>query len=307
MDTEIGICRPEELPALIAALDAQFVLGKGRTLSLSARYPAALGEGQADNVHVLRLEGHIAACVAARPFDWVSGAERWRGAMLGMVWTRPDLRGKGYSSQLLAAVATALRESGFDFAVLWTALEGFYEKLGWVRHDRGRLGLVQPPGHDPLLPHSWGRAGTQGDALVPGADRVEKIESLRARCLAQRIARAPIDYRTIPLPADEVHLHTAGAAEDPRGYILYGVRGETVYVYEMAGDTDTFAALWKGATADATRVYVNDAAGSVSFAWLSANAPIQWQPQRLAMWRPLSARAESAPYTAWHIRYFDRI
>jgi GNAT superfamily N-acetyltransferase len=296
MRVDIGTCRPEEFASLIAALDAEFVFGKGRRISLAQRFPSVL---HAAHIHVLRRGGKIRSCVAVQSRELLAGETSWRLAMLGLVWTTPSERGRGHSSRLLASVADRLRERGVDMAVLWTGLEGFYERLGWRRHDSGCLGTVR----------NRRAAGGRRESFVTDLSPADPsfVEPLRQRCSTAHLPRSRADYRTLPLPAETVRLHPASSAGATRGYILYGLRGESVYVYEMLGDTESFGTLWSRLPEGAGSIFVNDAPGSTSHRWLGANVEVEWRLQRSAMWLPLSARAQGARFHTWHIPYFDRI
>jgi hypothetical protein len=130
------------------------------------------------------------------------------------------------------------------------------------------------------------------------------VEERRRDRLDQYLPRTADDYAAVPIPADLVQLHAAG----PAGHALVGVHGNTRYLYELVGDPESFPTLWQAAVRGADRVYVNDVIGSASQVWLNASVPIAWQPQRLAMWLPLSRRLRvAAAGEHWHIPYFDRI
>ncbi|MDH7482088.1 MAG: GNAT family N-acetyltransferase [Armatimonadota bacterium] len=47
------------------------------------------------------------------------------------VATLPEYRGKGYSSRLLKDSIRVMRRCGFDFSLLFTGIQPFYERLGW--------------------------------------------------------------------------------------------------------------------------------------------------------------------------------
>jgi predicted acetyltransferase len=151
MAISIGSCTTTEYPALLAALDAEFVSGRGRTISLARRFPHAVGLAHLRNLHVLRDNGACVACAVSRPFAWNATNQRWHGAMIGMVYTAPVARGQGFASRLLEAVVAQLKAEDFDFAVLWSGLEGFYEHLGWTRAENGLFGEVQHPARAPQV------------------------------------------------------------------------------------------------------------------------------------------------------------
>jgi GNAT superfamily N-acetyltransferase len=152
----------------LAALDATFITTRGRHGSLAARYPSALGATHLDQLHVGKLQGDILTCCAVRPFDWLVAEEHFRGAMVGMVYTQPAARGQGHAGALLSALVAQLAQQGYDFAVLWSGLEGFYQRLGWMPNDPGVLGSLAPATTPPApatqdthRPAATGTAGTE--------------------------------------------------------------------------------------------------------------------------------------------------
>ena len=140
----LGTCSRAEWPTLLAALDATFITTRGRHGSLAARYPSALGATHLDQIHVGKLHSDILTCCAVRPFNWLVAGQHFRGAMVGMVYTQPAARGQGHAGALLSALAAQLAQQGYDFAVLWSGLEGFYQRLGWMPNDPGVLGSLAP-------------------------------------------------------------------------------------------------------------------------------------------------------------------
>jgi GNAT superfamily N-acetyltransferase len=140
----LGTCSLAEWPTLLTALDATFITTRGRHGSLAARYPSALGATHLDQLHVGKLQGDILTCCAVRPFDWLVAEQHFRGAMVGMVYTQPAARGQGHAGALLSALVSQLAQQGYDFAVLWSGLEGFYQRLGWLPNDPGVLGSLAP-------------------------------------------------------------------------------------------------------------------------------------------------------------------
>ena len=169
----LGTCSRAEWPTLLAALDATFITTRGRRGSLAARYPSALGATHLDQLHVGKLHSDILTCCAVRPFDWLVAEQHFRGAMVGMVYTQPAARGQGHAGALLSALAAQLAQQGYDFAVLWSGLEDFYQRLGWIPNDPGVLGSLAPATTPPApttedthFPATTGDAAT-GDTHFP--------------------------------------------------------------------------------------------------------------------------------------------
>jgi len=286
-----GACTAAELPALIAALDAEFVHARGRSGSLAMRYPELLVAENLDNLHVRRQGEQIVACCVVRHGSWAVGQERWRTALIGLVYTAPAARGKGHAAAVLEATVDACAADGSDFGVLWSGLDGFYERLGWDAHDRGVFGSVR------LTP-----AAALTEPTLDG----ERFETLRARSGVDGIERAPLSYRSVPLPVISVGTLFARAGKAESG-ALVGACGSERYVYEVVGDDDALPALWRDIARGASAVHINEAIGSPFHRWLVCHVPIQFSGQQLAYWRMLSPRARRSAWRNWHIPYFDRI
>ena len=287
----LGVCTVAEWPALLAALDQTFVTERGRSGSLARRFPDALGQPPLADLRVVREAGVIVSCCAARRFDWQSPEGLWRGAMIGMVWTRPEARGRGLAAQVLDFTLQALDADGVDFAVLWSSLPRYYERLGWQRHDRGVLGI------------SAGTAAAATPAEAPPDPTT--LERLRAAHEPLRVRRTSGAWQSVPLPATRTRL--LADEKGGAGYALLGEHDDTRYVYEVVGETACFPALWAKITAGAGRVYVNESLGSPFHRWLVTHTATQFSAQALAHWWPLSHRARTGPWRGWHIPWFDRI
>lgn len=293
---ETGTCTARELAPLIDALDQAFVSGRGREGSLVHRYPGLLSDSNLGQIHVRRHAGRIVACCAVRRFTWLDGDTRWAGAMIGMVHTAPACRGRGHAAAVLEATLDALAGAGVDFAVLWSGLDGFYERLGWTAHDRGVFGSVAA---------SPAPQGAAAPTRLGSVD-IRRFEALRERHAPRRVARGPDDYRAVPLPAERVVGAFAGEGE-PLAAALVGHAGTTRYVFDVVGEAAALPGLWQAISAGAALVHVNEVIGSEFHRWLARNVEITFTAQDLAHWRMLSPRAIRAPWRDWHLPWFDRI
>ncbi len=291
-----GTCTAQELAPLVDELDQAFISGRGRSGSLAHRYPGLLSVANLDQLHVRRHAGRVVACCAVRRFTWLSGDTRWEGAMIGMVHTAPAWRGRGHAAGVLEAALDALAAGGVDFAVLWSGLDGFYERLGWEANDRGIFGSVA------CAPVGRCATGPQGLS----AEDIGRFEALRRRLAPQRVLREPAAYGAIPLPAERV-VGAFAHAGDMHAAALVGHAGTARYVFDAAGDAAAMPALWRAITAGASIVHVNEVIGSDFHRWLARNVDIAFAAQQLAHWRMLSPRAGRAPWRDWHLPWFDRI
>lgn len=290
----IEACRKDEQPSLIALLDEEFIFKRGRTLSLSERFPSLFHVSNLPNIHVLRLDGAIRASLVVKHFDWYAGVERWKGAMIGLVHTDPTCRGKGLASEMLRSLESKFQSDGIDFGVLFTTIHEFYERLGWKIADRGVFGEVRS-GVPALSKASVSpRALTEGDSSW--------IECFRKETCGEFIPRTMLDYRTVPLPAIEMECF-----QSSRGYAIVGKTGSTGYLQELVVKNGAFSELWPSIISSYESIFVNDRQESSLFRWLEKNQPVSWKAQRQTMWRAFSKKASTRGMDEWYIPYFDRI
>jgi len=291
-----------EMPALCAMLDREFISDRGRTISLSRRFPSTLGIGNVDNILLALVAGETAAALLSRPFSWQFQGKRYKGAMIGAVCTGAAYRGQGLATLLLGYAASRFQEQGIEFAVLWSTQHGFYEKSGWICLDHGMFGDSGERNHV-----GSALAEVEVRPLSPAED--SRLDAISARYMPGKVARSLADWEQLPVPAERVDALLWKRDGKVAAYALAGRAGTTAFVYEMAGDEEGFSAIWRMLASSCARILVNDHPRHESCRWLSAHAGIAWENKRLAMWLPLSVELKAAPQTFadWYISYFDRI
>jgi len=296
----VRTAEPSDLEQMVQLLDQQFVFGAARTISLTQRFPAVYCEANAANLFLIEERGTILSCLASKCFSVVHMGNRWRGIMIGGVYTHPQRRGEGLASRLLEQSVETLRERGMDFAVLWAVQPAFYARLGWTSADSGVLGEFRK---------DTGFAVPAGEITRTPAPEIEcgYIERIRRRWCACLTPRRAEDYRQLPLPATSVDLLSWGTEAGQSAYALVGSNGDMNILYELIGHPDGFRALWNEACRGGRQILANDASDSISHRWLAQNTGLVWRKKPLTMWLPLSAKIDMAQFAHWHIPYFDRI
>ena len=284
VENNCSACAPAELPGLIAQLDAEFIFGRGRKHSLIHRFPALLTPSNHENIFVAREQGRIVSAIVVKLFQWITGDRRFSGAMLGMVWTDPQQRGRGHGTRLLEHVKNELRHRA-DFAVLWTSQPAFYERTGWIAGDCAVLGQ------------------TAGSGNTGSARPAVNFESLRAiwKCQPQRVEREAHWHLPLPVDAEAREVFAAGSA-----YAIAGRNGNTLYCYEWLGDDTEFGAILGNMRAGCATLRFNERAGSRACGWLSEHG-VTWENKPLAMWLPLREQGILDTATDWYIPWLDRI
>jgi predicted N-acetyltransferase YhbS len=291
---------PVDLQRIVPQLDQQFVFGKRRQISLAQRFPAVYGPTNAGNIFVTEEDSEILSALACKRFELFDEGRIWCVAMVGAVYTHPARRGEGLASRLLQRTSEALRESGTDFAVLWTDRPAFYRRLGWMSADCGMLGETE-------IRYSRVEPGGEVARMPARLGDIPRIESIRQHWHACLTPRRAGDYCQLPMPADAVNLLVWGEGSRDATYALVGGTGELGILYEMIGHPDGFPVLWPEIFRSYRRLLANDAKGSASHRWLCQNTDLIWGAKPLAMWLPLSVKADVALAAHWHIPYFDRI
>ncbi len=297
-DIRIRPCAPSDLPAVIAAVDREFIFDKGRSLSMARRYPNVLSLDNLGHILVAGSRRSICGALGIRTFDYADGPRVWRGAMIGMVWVDPRCRGKGLGRALMAEAERVLKEESLDFGVLWTGIPGFYEPGGWSPKDPSLFGEAlagsPAPGAAPAVP------------MPLSPEDAVRLERARACLESRRVIRKPADYRVIPTPAVEVLCFWASGT-GAEGYALAGEADGEGYLYEMVAPPELWDGLWSGLMGRFKRLWVNGRAGDPFSRWIADKGFALLRPQSKTMWHRLSRVASPAPWETWHIPYFDRI
>ncbi len=291
-------CEPEELAIVIRRLDQEFISSKARSVSLAKRFPNTLSAENLGQVRVVVSEKELCGAHAVRMFDWVVGEHTWRGAMIGMVWVDPSLRRQGIGRLLMTSATQFLRERDVDFGVLWTGAKEFYEPTGWFPFDRGLFGesldLAMPPCSSAVSCQPLPR------------ENAAWLESVRSRSEAPRVARGPLDYHAVPIPAHQV-LCFSIHGDDEEGFALVGEDGGRGYFYEIAAPPVLWEALWSAIAGRIDRISVNGWQDDPFSRWLTDQRYVVWHPRNKAMWLQLSDRSKEVSMADWNIPYFDSI
>jgi predicted N-acetyltransferase YhbS len=298
-DVAIAPCYAEDFASIVTMIDHEFIFNKGRRLSLTERFPQVVGQHSLNNIYVARLKDEIVATVAVKRFDWFAENHNWKGAMIGMVYTRPEYRGQGFASCVMRFVQEELKQRGIDFAVLWTGSPGFYERLGWYMEDCGGFGEVMQS-----YPTNRDHCTT---LCSLSESNIDWINSVRDKWATERVIRSKMDYRTIPVPANSVDVFMLDENQKVQGYILVGRAEECSYIYEMIGHPAAFNQLWSSVTRSCNKIYINDRRGSSSSDWLNSYCNINWDFRKQAMWLAFSEESQPVLIGKWYIPYYDRI
>ena len=291
-------CQPAELPFVIESIDREFIFSKGRSISLSGRFPNVLSDHNIEHVLVAEADHAICGAAGIRTFVYATEQRLWRGAMLGMVWVDPQYRGHGIGRELMTAAERLLRAEGLDFGVLWTGIPAFYERRGWLLNDISAFSEIR--GSSPVL-HKG-----EVHCRPLASEDAGRLESVRSSLEARRVLRGALDYQVIPVPAVAVHCFWATANEGD-GYALVGEADGVGFFYEMIAPPVLWDLLWSAITGRFKRIFINGRSEDPFAIWLAEEKNVKWECQDKTMWLPISRFSADAPLNTWHIPYFDRI
>jgi predicted N-acetyltransferase YhbS len=291
-------CTPSDMLEVIASIDREFIFNKGRSLSMSRRYPNVMARHNIEHILVAGTRRSICGALGIRAFDYADEHRIWHGAMIGMVWVDPRYRGKGLGRALMGEAERVLKEERLDFGVLWTGIPAFYEPTGWYLKDSSLFGEARAC--SPSL--------NTGPAVPSplGPEDAARLEKVRSTLECRRVIRKPSDYRVIPPPAVDVLCFWASGAEG-EGYALAGEADGEGYLYEMVAPPGLWDGIWSGLMGRFKRLWVNGRVGDPFARWLADRSYAFLQPQNKTMWYRISRVTSPAPWETWHIPYFDRI
>lgn len=265
----------------IAAADAVFVTGRGRSGSIAQRWPGLHRPGGL-RCFTMAEDGAPTAGLAARPFRWSDGKREHQAHAIGFVFTAPERRGRGLASALLREVVERVEGP----LVLWTGLPGFYQRLGWQ------------PGDDGGLLGTWsGPPGRARLAARPVGDMpLDVLEAIRHQAGPRRCHRDPADWLVRPFAAE-----TMLAVQADGAYAVFGRNVDHAILYEMVGDVAAFADLWSVVSDGVGRVIVNTHGDDPAREWLAARIGLVLASKPLALWWrwPEPER--------WYLPWLDRI
>lgn len=285
---QVSLLAPAAHAEAVALFDQEFILSRGRALSFAQRFGDIFSSSDCFIV-AGTLADELVSALTVRAFTWIDGDREWRGAMIGLVCTKPQFRGRGYAAELLTTAEERCRALGRDFAVLWTANPAIYAGLGWIAADRGMLGTCKIPSSQNLPAPALAQ-----DAVIG------KIHALHEARVTRRVRRQPENYRHLLPPAEQLVFLLEG-----NSFALCGRLGRTGYVYELAGDEADMPKLWAAVAASFNEYYVNVERDSTAHCWLRTHSQLGWMVQSLAMWKSL--RTNAVPFRQWHVPFTDRI
>lgn len=266
MTVRISPCDIDEFGSAVKLINQEFLASRGRTGTIEERFPAAVRRSSPDCIVAARIGNTIASVLVVRRF--VTELQT-SAAMLGMVCTQAQYRGRGLASALLKTTCETLASEGRQFAVLWTTSPDFYARLGWLPCDMACVASITGDGDAAY-------AGEFSEASIVRAS------SIREKCSPHAFKRSSDAWRTKPPHADTLEIFFEGA-----GYVFAGVQDNDGYIYELCGPPADWPALWQRIRKRYQRLMVNGRTTGNWERWLAHERGISWSPQTLSMYIPL--------------------
>lgn len=226
---------PLEVEKLIPLLNEEFVYSKQRKLPIEERFPELFSENNLENLYGLYSDGALASFVAVKPVDIYDHGKTYKAFFVGAVFTDHRFRGQGYSSQLMEHVQNQYAAAGADFGVLWTGINGFYKKLGWITADKGVFVTCRTL-KETLPPVSPGTVRNMADSDIASVDafRISQRDSYVIRGCQGGYS----GYRTVYSPGESLLRLVKLRNEKISGYLLGSLNEGNCIIYEVVAVND---------------------------------------------------------------------
>lgn len=139
-----------EFPELLNFLDKE--LRPEKSWSLAAEYPTALSPNNIHNMRIITNENRFLSHAVMKPILMKTPTAVFKAAAIGSVVTDPQHRNQGLSHRILEDCLNEAQKQECDFAILWTDLYEFYNKLNFELCG-SEISLVMEENFPPPLPN----------------------------------------------------------------------------------------------------------------------------------------------------------
>jgi predicted N-acetyltransferase YhbS len=161
---------------------------------------------------------------------------------IGAVFTPPDVRGRGYASELVSRLVDAARDEGADLAMLFSEIgPAFYERLSFqpVALDEVTLAVKRKAGAPAMLV----RAGSEGD--LPALASMHNTRAAASSFSLQRdssyiqfsLAKKRLRAGLAPTGVRQVEFYVAEEGASAVAYVILSVNDHG-WTLDEAGDRD---------------------------------------------------------------------
>lgn len=178
-----------------------------------------------ENAMLCEENGRAVSNLHLIPYDVVLKGEALKGVYISAVATVKECRKKGYASRLIEAALRELSKKGADIAFLVPAIEGYYERFGFVKIADKACETKKCP------------AGYTEETKIPDAGEVLNIyleaNSGKSFYLKRRL-------KDTALILEDLTENTKGECRmlaDGSAYAMYKICENKVKVFELKGRT----------------------------------------------------------------------
>lgn len=121
---------PEEYKDLVKFLDQ--VLRPQNGWSITSEYPTALNQENIHNLRIITEGNQVLSHAALKPHIIKTPIAIFKAGAIGSVVTHDKYRNQGLSRTVLNDCLELAKKQDCDFAILWTNLHDFYQKIGFA-------------------------------------------------------------------------------------------------------------------------------------------------------------------------------
>lgn len=228
---EIRQPTPQEVSEILPRLNEEFIYSKNRLLPIEIRFPELFEHRNYCNLFAGFHNGSLATFVAVKTATVVASGREVKVFLIGSVFTDKQNRGKGLSSQLMEFVQNHYISKGFNLGLLWTGINPFYEKLGWVTADNGVFVSCSQPIKNKFTGID-ARVIELDDRLLPQVDALRTAQSIPH---FQRMDGTNLcGYHTVYPPGEKLfRLVNFGSQGEVIGYLLGAENNSDCFIYEI--------------------------------------------------------------------------
>lgn len=284
-----------DLEDLTVHLNEEFVYGRGRKKDLFERYPVLRDTQDPAISYFIEDSKGIISHVCSLPLLVTVAGEPLHSNLVGMVYTREDMRGQGRARQVLDRITKDWREDKIDLGILFTAQPKVYLSSGWKSHPVdcfGKVLEIQGPDAGKVV------------SVLEANEFLEEMNLISSGSV--RIHRRNLVHQTIPVPADSVRV--ALVTEGERTACYFGIAGNSVYIYEFSGALSGVESILRRLQKDYVDVFINVESVSNLRELIDSLAKVEWQENGLTMVNPISERAaEIIKSSRIYVPYLDRL
>ncbi len=221
-----------ELPDLMNFLDRE--LRAEKSWSLAAEYPTAFTASNIHNMRIITDENKFVSHAVIRPILMKTPLAVFKAAAIGSVVTEPDHRNQGLSHRILEDCLAEARRQECDFAILWSDLYEFYQKLDFELCG-SEVSLVIEENFPPPLPNL---------KIIKGAQiSTESILRLFNQHTVTSVRTADDIRKYLQIPNSNIFT----AWDFSNNLVAYAVEGKgadlTNYIHEWGGSVPALLSL----------------------------------------------------------------